>query len=522
MKDDAKPYPTVVARDAYDEAAFERARASSPHLNTRIDSGAHLHPGFEALAQDVFALLFKYTTSIKEAEPATQGRTALARRVVGWVLSARDFERLRAETVLDEGRATYGTRLVLEHVLRNLRREEVFSHEELLEGFEIKALEERAEDLEEQKEDAEALAAAQPEGEPNRALEEAIEGLDGELSEAQQALARLLRSQLDRLDDLPVSIGARLRELTQALPERMEQSELELQDFGRQMGTSIDRGMPAAAKLELGDRLMTNDKLRRLARLVGAFRHFARAARRARFERRPTEVHAIERGRDLARLLPAEAGHLRHPQLRRVFLRRYLEGDLLQYAIEGQDKGARGPLVVCIDGSGSMSGDKEMWAKAVCLTLLEIARRQKRHFRAIVFSGGQRDLRVFDLLKMPPPGRLEAPPIQVQDLVAFADYFPRGGTDFQSPLDKALEILQHKKLRRGDIVFITDGESHVAPEWLAGFLAEKKRLDFQIYGVMVDVGGQGLRTDVVERFADQITSISQLSAEDARDIFIKI
>ena len=202
-------------------------------------------------------------------------------------------------------------------------------------------------------------------------------------------------------------------------------------------------------------------------------------------------------------------------------MRRFVEADLLQYAINANDKGARGPMVVCIDGSGSMAGDKELWAKAVCLTLMETARRQRRHFRAIVFSGGQRDLKTFDLLKMPARGRLEAPPIDVADLVDFADYFPRGGTDFQGPLDAALEVLEEKKLRRGDVVFITDGEAHVDPGWLAGFMSAKRRLEFKIYGVMVDMGKPS-RTDVVARFADEITSVARLSAQSAGEIFLKL
>ncbi len=516
--DEAPPAPCVVGRDAYDEAAFDRALIDNAALAAAVQAGLRLHPGFEALARDVFALLFKYTTTILDEDPDTTGRTALARRVVGWVRASRDFERLRAETVLDEGRATYGARLVLDHVLRNLRREELFDQHDLLEGFEIDALERRLEALREARDAADDFAAqGHREG-----LDATIDALDGELEDAQAALKRLRRSQARRLDGLPISIQSRLRELTGALPERMAQSEQALSDFGHDLGASIEGGMPSAAKLDLGDRLLTNDKLKRLSRLVGAFRQLARAARRARFERLPAEVHAIERGRDLARLLPTEASQLRHPQLRRLFLRRLLEGDLLQYAIEGRDEGARGPMVVCVDGSGSMAGDKELWAKAVCLTLLEIARRQKRHFRALVFSDAQRDLRVFDLLEMPRGGRLEAPPVKIADLVAFADYFPRGGTDFQGPLDEALQILQHKNLKRGDVVFITDGEASVSPQWLEGFLAEKARLDFKVYGVLVDVGQQGLRPEAVARFADRVTSVSQLTAEGARDIFIEI
>jgi uncharacterized protein with von Willebrand factor type A (vWA) domain len=89
---------------------------------------------------------------------------------------------------------------------------------------------------------------------------------------------------------------------------------------------------------------------------------------------------------------------LRHPVLCREFKRRFVEGQLLEYAVRGEDKAGRGPMVVCIDGSGSMAGAKELWAKAVTLALADIARLERRQCRAIIFSGGHSDLGVFDLL----------------------------------------------------------------------------------------------------------------------------
>jgi uncharacterized protein with von Willebrand factor type A (vWA) domain len=101
-----------------------------------------------------------------------------------------------------------------------------------------------------------------------------------------------------------------------------------------------------------------------------------------------------------------------------------------------------------------------------------------------------------------------------------AEYFPGGGTDFERPLARALELIEHKKLKRGDIVIITDGESQVSPEFLSHLRARKAELGFSIFAVLVDLGSSELST--LAKFSDRVTSVKKLTTETARDIFLKI
>ncbi|MBH24926.1 MAG: hypothetical protein CMH57_10825 [Myxococcales bacterium] len=522
-----RPHPTVVEHDAYDRAAWGRVRDESPTLRERLEAGQRIFPGFEALGQDVFCALFKYTLTLAPPAEATEGRTALARQVLGWVRSAKGLERLRAETVLDEPRAGLGTLWVLDRVYQMLTHPERFSQRRLLAEFELKQLEEQVEELEEQLSEAAELSETPLAERDPDAFQSTLDTLEGELSEARRDLKRMRGEQARSLSRLPADTQTRIRDLLDTLPERIEENERELSAFGQHLGLPDGAtGGSAAAKMELGDELAQSPKLRLLSRMVGAFREFAQAQRRATFERRPAEVHAIDMGRDLARLLPAELSLRRHPLLRQEFMRRFAEAKLLQYAVEGQERAGRGPMIVCLDGSGSMRGEKELWAKAVALTLLEIARKQKRHFRAIVFSGGRHDLRVFDLLQMPSPGISEPPKVELRDVMEFADHFPGGGTHFEAPLDQALELLEaHPDLKRGDIVFITDGAASISSAWLTRFKAAQARLEFSVYAVLVDVGrriGQAPQADAVARFADRVTSVSRLTSDAVKDIFIRI
>ena len=97
-------------------------------------------------------------------------------------------------------------------------------------------------------------------------------------------------------------------------------------------------------------------------------------------------MYEVGVGAELSRLLPHELLALRHPILRRDFTRRFVEAELLQYALRAVEEKGKGPMIVCLDGSSSMAGDKEIWSKAVSLTLLDIAQRQRRLFRSICFA----------------------------------------------------------------------------------------------------------------------------------------
>ena len=236
--------------------------------------------------------------------------------------------------------------------------------------------------------------------------------------------------------------------------------------------------------------------------------------RRRTLDRGVAESYDVERGSEIGRLIPAELVAMHHPALRRDFGRRLLEGSLLQYRLREDEQKGKGPMVVCIDVSSSMQGDKELWSKAVALTLMDIARRQRRLFRAVMFSSGEGTLRILDLNRE----RRYQP--ELAKVLEMAEYFPGGGTDFEAPVDAAVELLSEKKLKRGDIVVITDGECQVSDEWLRKLEAVKEELEFAIFGVLIDVGSSELST--LAKLSDRVTSLKKLTDEGAREIFLSV
>ncbi|MFI5367339.1 MAG: VWA domain-containing protein, partial [Candidatus Binatia bacterium] len=226
------------------------------------------------------------------------------------------------------------------------------------------------------------------------------------------------------------------------------------------------------------------------------------------------EVYEVGAGAELSRLLPHELLALRHPILRRDFRRRFVEAELLQYTLRTVEEKGRGPMIVCLDGSSSMAGDKEIWSKAVSLTLLDMAQRQRRLFRSICFASADMPLQVLDL------NRRQRYVADMHKVFELAEYFPGGGTDFQKPLTAALDCLRQSRHRRGDIIFITDGECRVEAQWLSEFKRAKDELGFSLFSVLIDVGSSSL--GALKDFSDKITTITQLTSEASRELFVKI
>jgi uncharacterized protein with von Willebrand factor type A (vWA) domain len=487
-----------IESDAYDRSAFAGLLTDAPALADVATHGGELVPHFTALLEDVFCLLFKLDPRWRGADEVAPS-AALNRALLSTLHDHPALAALRAETQLDETQAGLGTLLLGEFLLGLLRAEQIVPRGDLLDLWDLA----RQED--EVRSRARAVADV-PADAPGR--DELTHG--ARVAEAQ--MRQKTRNVTQRIAEMPARVRDALPRAAADLAPRIAETAAE----ARSWGTGVGAGgrTSAGRQIELGRRLIGNPKLRRLGALVGRMRQQALALRRRTFERSSEEVHAVETGRELEHLLPPELLALRHPLLRRDFARRLVEGNLLTYRLRGADERGRGPMVVCLDGSSSMAGEKELWAKAVALTLLELARRQRRLFRFMCFASGDTPLFTLDL------NPRDHHQVRVDRTLDVAEYFPGGGTDFEMPLDAAADCLASARYRRGDVVLITDGECRVAPEWLERFRATKAKLGFSLFSVLIDVGSNADGT--LRELSDRVTSVSRLTDDAARDLFLDI
>ena len=499
-----------IQNDAYDRRVWQQLRAESPSLRELEDKGTAFLPHFGSLLHDIFSLLFKYNINYLEAH-LVLASALLNEKFLRAIHQGAQYEFLREQTLLSEAHAGLSTLILGERLLALVREEKLLTRRDMRDLWDIQKQEEIVSQKIEEYENADTIPDEQMSEEGKKALEKAKDRMGGEVQGAEALLRQKTQRLKEDLEQIDVQAKNRLQAEAIKVAQELEDATEETATWGNTIGTG--QRTPPGQKLELGRRLAGNEKLKKLARMVGRMKFNALALRKKVFERSSEELLEIEQGDAVHRLLPHELLILHHPVLRKDFFRRLLDQELIQYSLRGVEEKGKGPMIVCLDGSSSMSGDKEIWSKAVTLTLLEIARKQRRLFRSICFSSADTPLQILD---MNARDRYEVETKAIMDL---AEYFPGGGTDFQTPLDAALECLRQSRFKKGDIVFITDGECQVDPQWAENFRQQKERLGFSLFSVLIDMGPASLGT--LKEFSDRISTIKQLTGEEAKEIFVK-
>ena len=464
-----------------------------------------------------FSVRCSNTTFIFLKEQEVLPSAALNRTLLAALHQGELSQLLRTATVLDEGKAGLATVLLGEGALRLLKSEKPLTRRDLLDFWNMQKQEEIVQDKIAEANNAKELSKdLAKQGDLSKEAKELLEQAANKIASEARAEEARLRQQVKQLhDDLSrTQKETENRFLKEAIQvtKNLDEAAQEAESWSLTIGSGY-KSSPGR-QIELGKHLAGNEKLKKLAQMVGRMKEHALALRRKIFERTNDELFEVGLGAEVSRLLPHELVTLRHPILRKDFTRRFVEHELLLYSLHGIEEKGKGPVVVCLDGSSSMMGDKEIWAKALALTFFEIARRQRRLFHSICFSSADTPLHELDLNPRERYG------VEMDKVMDLAEYFPGGGTDFEKPLDAALACLRQSRFKRGDIIFITDGECQVRPEWAEQFRADKEEMGFSLFSILIDVGSNSI--GVLKEFSDKITTVTRLTSEGVKDLFVKL
>ncbi|SFU95874.1 von Willebrand factor type A domain-containing protein [Alicyclobacillus macrosporangiidus] len=464
----------AIETDRYDRRTWNRILEESE----RIQAAVKEEP-FQGLMRDVWASLFKASPHINEQGPTVN------RRVMENLMRQTAWKDLRQTTQMDEYSAALGS-LSLRDALEQAMPEDV-RHA----AHQVQDLEQQLQQLLDQAEAYQEAANAMPDSQAAAQLLDQIQALQKQAADLMQTLQQATDQFEQAFDAQSGSIGRAVRQaLEQAVQEAQEDQRM-MQAFGVGMGD----GKPVSGKerLELAHILRTNPHVREIARMAGRMQMMALNKRKNRTIHPPTEIVNITMGDDLANILPSELLLLADPATEDDFIQRFAERRLLQYDLRGFEREGQGPIVVCLDESGSTAGTVEIWEKGIALALFAIARRERRAF-AVVHFGSEPEIFV---QKWPRPK--DASPVQ---LVEMAQHFFNGGTNFERPLKEAVQIMDEASFKKGDIVFITDGESRVSDKFLHGeFARVKNEKEFQVISVVIGYDDRSVRpfSDVIAK-----------------------
>lgn len=513
----------TINHDKWDFSDWGKIITDMKELSNADDRLTDFTPtGHEAMT-DVFFSLYKAMPKLRDQKDIRPSYL-VNHRVMSETHELKEYEELRTYSTLDlvaSGMAAVAIEPELEVIFDRLKDEVERSKqlEQMLQQLE--GMGEEQQTLEQMLE--EALEEGDSEGAQNfqdqiGLISESMENLRQQLEQGTQELN-------EALDGKSNTIAQGMKNAVDKAKEQAENVDSLSTSWGLDPGTI--KKMSAEKRVELAKRI-NNEKFRKMADLIGPMQRLAMAEQHRKLEFAKDEIYDLELGSDIPHVLPEELLFFVTDETEMLFFKKFYEDNLMQFKLRGTEKIAKGNIIWCEDGSGSMSGAPEIWAKAVGLALLQIARHQNREFYGIHFcstniwkswdfdhkahkveaNDHRKNNQHFD---------------ELEGILDFAETFMGGGTDFVTPLALALTRLEKEfaatgKLS-GDIVFCTDGMCGVPPAFLDRLAEAKERLGFRIFGILL--GGGSVDSEPLKTICDGrvFTPKDMLNGKEISTIF---
>ena len=234
------------------------------------------------------------------------------------------------------------------------------------------------------------------------------------------------------------------------------------------------------------------------------------------------EVVGIEFSGDINRVVPSEMGRLEDPDTEMLFYSNLIEKKLLSYSYltqesylnsetlamptEKEKQDLCGPIIACVDTSGSMSGVPEITAKTLLLAIAKEAITTKRKCYIISFS---REIETLDISDFKGGNAL-------QTLIAFLNRSFNGGTDAYPALCEAVRILQKSEYKNSDVIMVSDFIMPSMPREIVASIETEKANGTNFYSFVI---GRSANNNAVKIFNDTI--LYNPYSEEGRKAFAK-
>jgi uncharacterized protein with von Willebrand factor type A (vWA) domain len=453
---------------------------------------------FKSLSQDAFQSMYSLNPKKNEESELSTMARKFNLHIVNEMMSGDTYPTLKA---LCEGRelpAFEAAKEFVENILSRL--------DDLLEaaGGEKKSLDllEKLENQQEQTiKDLNSLLEQKQHagGQNNPEVDKKLTALANKADSKAKQIAALNQMVDHNLRKNKAEIQAAIQAAAQSAQDKVQEVSDILACWGDEAGNPMGK---TPANQDLLDKVRGNKNLLDIAKYLGRFREILTALRKNSYAYGRGEKYSIELGRDLQRVITSEFAMLASPETVPLFLRKYQQKSLKQYQRREAVCKGHGDIICCLDESYSTKGEPAAWGKALAFSLLEVAKINKRNFALIHFSGeGSVKVDVFNSSKY-----------TLDDVIASADTFLGGGTDYETPLTEALRLIQDG-FQNADVVFITDGECAVSDDFAENFRNKKAEHKFTVTGLLLDKDSPGFEFSL-ESFCEKVYRTSEILEGD--------
>ena len=485
---------------------------SSPVIRRSVEEGNKSLGVFDKLNKDLFLGLYKGKAEIVKESTMTKS-TVINNMLMKDIVKNDDFLNLRKNCRLDEFNSMLGTEALNKGTMELIEnwKEEIKSQliEKGLDENSLDCLQQLSDQEDELIKNLDALQTTQemkdslnPDDKDALDKLNKIEEIYKDKIQENKNNLNNLGNQMDQVmvsvPNLVPSLKSKFENLLQRTNSDISDIIEELEGWGFEDGTN--GRISYAEKKQAIERIRKSEKLKKLTDKIGKFRDSALACQKRKSNDTATAIKSVTIGGNINRTLPSEKMKLCNEVTKKDFIRKMTQKELLEYKLISHNEKCKGPIVCCIDTSGSMNGSREMWSKAVAIAMLEIAHNQKRDFAGILFSHSvnDKDVIIIDKDKIEP-----------QKVLDLAESFDGGGTDFEIPLDKAMKIINDQKFKKADIIFITDGECDLSSCFLSEFKKQKEDKDVNVFSILINTGKR-VSDSTLKLFSDKIITLAQL------------
>jgi uncharacterized protein with von Willebrand factor type A (vWA) domain len=247
-------------------------------------------------------------------------------------------------------------------------------------------------------------------------------------------------------------------------------------------------------------RVRNDHSLRRICELAGRYRRVAQSRQRRKLMHGSDDVVGVTLDGEISRVLAHELARLALPECEDDVLRRLVERQLLSREYRALEPVGKGPIIVAVDESGSMEGERVHTAKAIALAMAWIARQQRRWAALVAYSGDSGE-RLMSL----PPGRWDE-----TALVHWLSEFLGRGSDLDVPVREMPRMYRELGAPTGatDVLFITDCRCTIPEKECAAFLVWKKSVQARLCTlVLSDDAGD------LARISDEVHLVRTLAVD---------
>jgi uncharacterized protein with von Willebrand factor type A (vWA) domain len=502
-----------IKHDQFDSDIYTDMLFKSPALIKSIDEGTELLSSFTSLHEDSFLALYKSRPKLLK-ESSMKDFSIINQKLLKNIVRTEDFKKLRLLCKGNILNSSVGSQTVAKRTLELFKKwiEDYNSKKKagkdtsntpgqfILNANNMMQHQQNAQKKLNQAKQFSKLSKTTNNGQLKTIYKQQAQQSLIASKDAYQK-AKSLNQQLKKQQHLSNNV---IKDVVKTYSEALVEVH-ETDDFISQWGLGGNHGdgvrVTVEAKRKAIERIRKSNKLKRFTKAIGKMKNMALKDFKKKTKEEKVEIEDVKLGNELNHLIPSELINLAIPALSPLFYKNFTEKNLLEYDKTSEESQAKGPIIVCLDESGSMNeprntdSSKEVWSKALTVGILEIAQLQKRDFICIKFNGYLG--KTFEFKK----GEFNT-----NKLLSMLEEFSGGGTNFRFPLEKSLDLIKTSRYKKADIVFITDGEARLEKDFIKYFNKIKEEKEFSCFGVLIDAGYNS--DGSLNSFCDKITKVS--------------